>query len=107
MKLNWKEKLFYGYIGGAAVLSIAAVVVSLLAKADWHSYLLTPGYLYQRLLFVGIALQEWMQAALAGVLLCGQVGGALLAWRGQTKWAMALILPPLILHTVFLLLMLL
>ncbi len=96
--LNRKEKLFYGYIGAAALLSVVIVAASVLFRIDWYFHLVTPTYLYQQLLLTGIALCEWWQIALSAVLLAVQIGGAILGICGQTKWAKALLLPALIAH---------
>ena len=95
---NLKSKLFFGYIGGAALLSAVIVAVSVAFRSDWYFHLVTPTYLYQQLLLTGIALGEWWQIALAGALLAVQIGGAILGICGQRKWAKALLLSAMIAH---------
>lgn len=95
---NLKSKLFFGYIGGSALLSVVIVAVSVAFRCDWYFHLVTPTYLYQQLLLTGIALGEWWQIAMAGALLAVQIGGAILGICGQRKWAKALLLSALIAH---------
>lgn len=96
---NTREKLFFGYIGASAVLSILTVIISALGRVDWYYYMVTPVYLYEQLLLTGIALVEWGQLAFAILPLCACVLGVLLRWKGATRWSLFLIFTPLIVHT--------
>ena len=95
---NLKSKLFFGYIGGATLLSAVIVALSVAFRSDWYFHLVTPTYLYQQLLLTGIALGEWWQIALAGALLAVPIGGAILGICGQRKCAKALLVSAMIAH---------
>ncbi len=95
-----KEKLWFGYIGASALVSVLTVIVSIWARADWYYYLVTPVYLYTQLLLTGIVLQNWWQIGIAVLSICAPMGGVLLRWKSERKWSSVLIFTPLIMHTV-------
>lgn len=94
-----REKLFFGYIGLSALLSVLTVVICVFARTDWYYYLVTPVYLYEQLLLTAIVIREWWQIAFALLPMGATIVGVLLRWKGGGKWSSALIFTPLWVHT--------
>lgn len=94
-----KEKLWFGYMGISAALTLLMALLSLWWRVDWYYYLVTPSYLYGQLLLAGMAVGDWGQILLAAGLMGATIGGVFLRWKGERKWSSMLVITPLSMHT--------